>query len=387
MNNRIIQILIIALLAALFFPKKGSALDILPDLGIGIDATANLTPPDSIKIENEIKRDWITLIRHGKYNVKDTTVSYPRFIGFCVNAYLWADKFLNSYDPEWVKGTGKRGKVRIVSDNWSDVYDFRFADNPLLMTSSLYCNLGVQANYSILSLSYSFDLNSFYYGTKTKHRKFDFTINTSRFFANAYLWENEGKNTIHRVGNEYGKNFRDISFDGLRFRAFGVMGFYIFNNMKFSYGAAYNLSRYQLKSAGSWLAGLSGTFYNAKFDFSGLPPKVTDVLQFPFSNYSLNYNALNVIGGYSYNWVCNKHLLFNTTTMPGIGISFSFSDSTIGRKDLFSASLRQMMSLTYSNHQFFMTGSGTFHGNVLPHRELAFITGIVNFQVSTGVRF
>lgn len=388
MNNRIIQILIIAILAALFFPKKGSAIDILPgDFDLGLDAGNLITPQDSLKISNDIKRDWITLIRGGKYNVNDSTISYPKFIKFCVDTYLWADRLFNSYDPAWVSGTGKRGKVRLLSDNWSDVYDFRFADNPLLLTSSLYCNLGVQANYSILSISYSFDMNSFFSGRKSQHRKFGFNVNTARLFAEAYYWENEGQTTIHKVGNEYGKNFNDVSFSGLSFRATGVMAFYIFNNLKFSFGAAYNLSKYQLKSAGSWLAGLSGTFYKSHFDFTKLPHDVSDALQFPFNDYSLNYNAVNVLGGYSYNWVCNPHFLFNTTTMPGIGMSFSFSDSTIGNKKLFSSSVRQMLSLTYYNRQYFLTGSGIFHGNLLPHNELAFLSGIINFQVSTGVRF
>lgn len=354
---------------------------------LGIDSGDSVLPSDSLKLAEEVEKDWFRLIKSGKFNINDTTIRYPKFIKFFVNAYLWADKAFNSYDPEWVSGTGKRGKVRILSDNWSDIYDFRFAHTPLLLTSNLYSNLGVQANYSILSLSYSVDLNSLTTGKKTKHKKFDFTLTTSRFFANYYYWDNDGNTTIHKVGNNFTDEYRDVPFDGMSFRATGVMAFYIFNHMKFSYGASYNLSRYQLKSAGSWIAGLSGTFYKAYFDFTSLPDKVIDTLKFPFSNYSLNYNAVNAIGGYSYNWVWNKHLLFNTTTMPGLGLSFSFSDSTIGNRTLFSMSLREMLSLTYCNRQFFVTGTGTFHGNVLPHRELAFLTGIVNFQVSTGIRF
>ena len=387
MNNRAIRILIIAILAALFFPKKGSAIDLLPDFELGLDASGMITPQDSIKISNEIKRDWITLIKSGHYDIKDTTISYPKFVDFCVKAYIWADKFFNSYDPEWVSGTGKRGKVRILSDNWSDIYDFRFADNPLLMTSSLYCNLGIQANYMAVSLGYSVDMNSIFSGKKTRHSKLDFSFSSSRFYGEAYYWENEGDMHIHRVGNEYGKKFRDVLFDGLSFKAMGIMGFYIFNNRKFSYGAAYNLAKYQLKSAGSWLAGVSGTFYHANFDFTRLPERINEALKFPFDKYSLNYNSIDLIGGYSFNWVCNKHILFNTTTLPGIGVSFSSSDSTIGHKTLFSASVREKLSLSYCHRQFFVIGTGTFHGNLLPHDQLAFLSGIINFQLSTGVRF
>lgn len=382
-------IFILLLLGVLFYRDAVNATSVsLPQIEIGVDTEMTESKADSLKLTEDLDRDWLKMIRKGKYDINDTTIRYPKFIKFVVDTYLWADNFFNGYDPEWISSTGKRGKVRLLSDNWSDVYDFRFAKTPLLLSTNLYCNLGFQANYSVLSLSYTFDMNSLFTGKKTKHRKFDFALYTSRIFANAYYWENEGETTIHRVGNEYGyTNFKHFKFDGLNFRAAGVMAFYIFNNQKFSYGAAYNLSRYQIKSAGSWLAGLSGTFYKADFNFLRLPQNISEALNFPFDKYSLNYNAVNLLGGYSYNWVCNKHFLFNTTTLPGLGMSFSFSDSTIGRKDLFSASLRQLLSLTYCHRQFFVTGIGVFHGHILPHDKLAFMSGIFNMQFSTGIRF
>ena len=48
---------------------------------------------------------------------------------------------------------------------------------------------------------------------------------------------------------------------------------------------------------------------------------------------------------------------------------------------------RQMASLTYTNRQFFITGTSSFHGNYFLTESVGFISGIENFQISTGVRF
>lgn len=369
-QSQSLKILIITLSAVFFNTMKGSAIEFLDgDLNLGLDAGGMIAPPDSITVPDEVRPGWKTMLMGGRLKWQDERVRYPKFIEFCLNVYRWAYRTFNTYDPEWVAPTGKSGKVRIFSDNWSDVYDFRFSDRPLVMSSQLYSNIGLQANYYVISASYSFDLNSLFHRHETKHRKWTFSLSTARLFAEAYRWEN------------------NIPDKGLSFKATGILGIYIFNNMKFSFSAPYDLSNYQRKSAGSWMAGMSGTFYNAYFDFNRLPEETLEELQFPFDKYSLDYNAVNLIGGYSYNWVWNKHFLFNATTLPGIGVSFSFSDSTTGRKDLFSASIRQMLSLTYTNRQFFITGNGMFHGNMFPNGQLAFFSGIINFQMSTGVRF
>ena len=379
--------MILSLLATFFFPKKMMAIDFFDDLGLALDAGDLIEPPDSLNLP-DLRHDWQNLLKGGRLKWQDERVKYPRFVDLCLRVYRKVYFALNSYDPAWVGSTGKSGKVRLVSDNWLDVYDFRFGKTPLVMTSHVYTNLGIQANYGILSLSYSVDLNTLFNHHSSKHRKFSFNISTARLFAQAYFWENSGGSVIRRVGSKlYLNRHRDVPFDGLSFHAAGVMGFYTFNSKRFSFAAPYELSNYQLRSAGSWLAGVSGTFYKADFDFSELPQNVLDKLNFPFQQYSLDYNSVNLLGGYSFNWVCNKHFLFNTTTLPGFGVSFSFSNSTTGRKDLFSATIRQMLSLTYTNREFFVTGNSMFHGNMLPTGDLAFLSGIINFQISTGVRF
>lgn len=379
--------LILSMMLATAFPAAANA-DL--DLSLDIDASAATVVPDSVNMPRDVRYSWKQLLRQRRLKVNDESIEYPPFIDFCLRVYRWAEDNFNTYNPDYVAGTGKHGKVRLVSDNWTDTYLVEFSSGkPLFMASNLYCNIGFQANYSILSLSYSVDMNSLLSDRTAQHKKLGFSFSCSRIYADAYYWKNTGTTKIRQIdlGSDKDKQYEDVPFDGLSFRAYGAMAFYIFNYSRFSFAASYNLSNYQLRSQGSWMLGASGTRYDCSFDFTKLPEYILENSKVPKETYRLNYNSVNVTGGYSFNWVMNRHLLFNTTTLPGIGVSFSHSDSTTGHRTLLSLAVRQMLSLTYTNRQFFITANGSFHGNLLPTTGMRFNSGIVNFQVSTGVRF
>ena len=54
--------------------------------------------------------------------------------------------------------------------------------------------------------------------------------------------------------------------------------FYFFNHRKYSHAAAYSYSKYQLRSAGSWVLGVSLIRTDIDIDFSSLPPDMLDAL-------------------------------------------------------------------------------------------------------------
>lgn len=351
-------------------------------------AAEDSIPQDSVTLKEAILSTWDNFKETHRIEIKDTVIKYPKIIRWGLGIYNWVDRNFNSYDPQYVAGTGKHGKVRLVSDNWTDMYYFRFKEvSPLIMASDVYSNIGVQANYSILSASYSIDLNSAINGKKSHHKKTSFSISLARVYLEGTYWRNTGETVIRKFGNDQTGHISKIDFKGINSKAFGLSGFYIFDYKKYSYAAAYNLSNYQLKSAGSWIAGISGTFYDCGFDFDQLPENVKEETNFPFNYYKFDYNAIDLFGGYGYNWVINKHLLLNTTIMPGIGMAFSFSNSTSGRETDFSTGVRALLSLTYTNRQFFISGTSNFNGNFMLNNDVAFMSGPENFQISTGIRF
>lgn len=361
------------------------------ELSLNIDANAQLPDTAHMPVVKKHADDWKTLLKSMRLNVYDTTMHYPKFVDFCLKVYRWADKTFNSYDPEYVIGSGKHGKVRLVSDNWLDSYYIRFNDDrPMIMVSNPYPNIGIQANYYALSFGYSVDFNSLLSGSETHQRKWNFTFTCARIYAEGYIWQNKGGTKIRRFDSrsvDGGYNFKGLPFDGLDFKTRGVMGLYIFNHQKFSFAAGYSLSNFQIKSQGTWMLGLNGTFYDIDFDFSKLPDKVSKSITLPYTNYKFIYNAVMVIGGYSFNWVLGRHWLINTTILPAMGMAFSTSSSTEGHRRLFSAAVRHMTSVTYNNRRFFVTGNSVFHGNLYFTHSVGMMSGVENFQVSTGLRF
>lgn len=378
--------LTLVLLAALFAatPRAAGA----DGLNIEVDASLQLPPADSVSAPEPVDLDWLDLLKTRRLDINDSTVRYPRFIEFCRKVYFWAERNFNTYDPEYVSGTGKHGKIRLVSDSWADIYSFQTHEgHPLIMASSPYSNIGIQANYSIFGLSFSIEPKTLITGEKATHKKAGFSFSCARLYAEGYYWENSGGTVIRKYGGEKGAQLRHVPFSGLKSKTFGVLAFYLFNYKKFSLPAAYNLSNYQLKSAGSWIAGLTASFIDCRFDFTKLPAETLETTKIPYAAYRLDYNSINLTGGYSFNWVINKHFLFNTTTLPALGIAISFDDASGGRRAHFSTNVRQMFSLTYTNRQFFVTGNGTFHGNFYFGRHVYFMDGLGNLQISTGIRF
>ncbi|MDE6793476.1 MAG: DUF4421 family protein, partial [Muribaculaceae bacterium] len=119
--------------------------------------------PDSMPSyqPSDKERWWLNRLKNRTLNLADTTVRYPKFLGFCIKVYNWADKFFNSYDPEYVVGTGKRWKVRVGSENWMDAYWLTLLEPERLdigMASNLYSTIGGYLQYMAVSIGYSYDI-------------------------------------------------------------------------------------------------------------------------------------------------------------------------------------------------------------------------------------
>lgn len=103
--------------------------------------------------------------------------------------------------------------------------------------------------------------------------------------------------------------------------AFGASGFYIFNNKKFSYRAAFNFNERQKKSAGSFIVGGGILNYRLKSDTSGLVPNEI----FPDSVQAINFDLVRLgsifgKGGYVHTFIV-RNWYFNIGLDLGLGLS------------------------------------------------------------------
>lgn len=333
-------------------------------------------------------KNWLEELKKGKLDLKDSTVHYPKFMKFCVDTYNWADRTFNSYDSTYVVGTGRRWKAILKSDNWADSYAFQFSKTPIRMLSNIYCNVGAYVSYMAVSVGYSFDFGNIIGNRPANHRNWEFNFNCARFSIDAYYQKNEDGTTIRRFGAYDGGKWISHEFPDLKLRCYGIDGYYFFNNKKYSQGAAYNFSKYQKKSAGSLIVGLTASHYDINMDFSKLPEEMLQYLPTDQRIYNFNYNDYCFLVGYGYNAVMGKHWLFNITALPSIGFKRSQGEATVdGDRYRFSMNIKGKLSFVYNTGDFFAGLIGKFDGHWYMSREYQFFNSIESLSLNVGVRF
>ena len=193
---------------------------------------------------------------------------------------------------------------------------------------------------------------------------------------------------IRRFGDFNDGKYIKEYFPGVSMYTLGFDAYYFFNNKKYSQGAAYNFAKYQLKSQGSFMLGLSITNQKLTFDFSKLPANLKPLLpDSDVTNYYFHYNSYAVLFGYGYNWVIAPKLLFNATLMPSIGFSHYYEDSLEGNKYLLSLNLQGRISLTYNLGNYFFGLFGKMNGHLYRQGSYSMFSSIENFSAYIGLRF
>ena len=366
----------------------------------GRESEGNYHPLDSLELkvlemnkerlasEQPENRNWWYLFRKGKLDLKDTTVVYPKFIKFCVDVYNWGDRFFNTYNPEYVEGTGHRWKARLVNENWTDSYALRFRNSHInmRMLSSLNVNIGAYIHYMAVSVGYSLDMNTIFGGKRTDHTRFETNFNCALFNFDLYYYHNSGTRIRQFMGYNNNKLI-DSDFPGVTANNFGLSIYYFINNKKYSQGAAYNFSKFQKKSAGSFMAGFSYSNLDINMDFNSLSPELRPLYTYDSSELRFHYYSYCLLGGYGYNWVWHPKWLFNITVMPSIGINHCYEDSSEGSGTLLSLNIHGRTSLTYNHRSLFASLIGKITGNWYISKSLSLFNAIEYFSVNVGFRF
>ena len=128
--------------------------------------------PDTVAHDGDY---WKRQLRMGKLDLNDETIVYPSFLQMCVNIYRWGDRTFNSYDPDYVVGTGKRCKALFKNEEWMDSYVMRFPERKSLsMISNVSANIGAYVSYMAVSVGYSGEVNRLFGGMGTGQRKLEF---------------------------------------------------------------------------------------------------------------------------------------------------------------------------------------------------------------------
>lgn len=365
--------------------------------GVPHDSVVMVAPPPAIPAataaDSTVSRTknpdwWWNRLRDGTLQMTDTTVIYPRFVGFCVDVYNWANHAFNYYDPAYVKGTGKRWKARLVNDNWLDSYAMDFkGDVPIWMLSEPYCNLGFYLQYMAVSAGYSVDMSNVIGNKPLSHRRWEFAFTCARFYAEGYYTQNTGGTYLRRLGDYRDGHIFKKHLQGVKFKSFGVNAYYFFNHKRYSQGCVYGFSNLQKRSAGSVIAGISVSNHDIGIDFSSLPPEMLIYLKSKNLKYRFDYNDYSLLIGYGYNLVFARNFVFNVTALPAFGFKHCFRHCSGGRRDMWSINILGRLGLVYNYRDFFAGVNAKMEGHWFRGSDYNFFNSVETLSVVTGIRF
>lgn len=321
----------------------------------------------------------------------DEIASWGKFPRFCVNTYRWGDKFFNGYDSTYVAGTGYKMNAKIRTESWTDYYGFIFDNKTeMAMVSDPSTSVGLYLTYMAVSVGYDMNISKYFSDTKDARKRWSFNFNCMLFSANLYFIKNDVGTTI-RSFDPYGVNTHtpDFSFDGINNTTWGLDAVYYFTHKRYSHAAAFNYSRIQLKSGGSFFAGISYSRIKNEFDFSSLPEEMLKAIPETSTGYDYTVNTHNYFlkGGYGYNYVINNKWIWGSTVAPLIGCSSGYYDNETERKTTFATMLEAGTSIVYNSGRWFAgaTASGRF--GLVRDRERSTFSSIINLEISAGIRF
>ena len=103
--------------------------------------------------------------------------------------------------------------------------------------------------------------------------------------------------------------------------------YYIFNNRKFSYPAAFSQSTNQRRNAGTFIAGFSISKHHLDFDYTALPGFIQEAMNPAMKVKNIKYTNANISFGYAYNWVFTRNCLACLSLTPAIAYKASDVDA------------------------------------------------------------
>lgn len=316
----------------------------------------------------------------------DSIAEWGKFPRFCVNTYRWGDRFFNSYDSTYVVGTGTKFNVKATTDSWLDAYQFSLPDNQRVeMHSDPSTSVGAYITYLAVSLGYDINVSSLFGGVKDARSRYRFGFDCSLLSVEMY-WENNDVGTkIKRFGP-----YRHINmdFNGVKVGSWGIDAYYFFNHKKYSQAAAFNFSKIQRKSQGSFYAGLSIYSQNYNFDFSSLPADMLQLLPLHWTNHTYKVKTHNYGFrlGYGYNWVVGRNWIVCGSVSPTVGLKKGFINSDV-EKTSFSLFNHVKLSGVWNHGRWFVGIVGKVDMAIVNDRKTMFLGANISLSTAVGWRF
>lgn len=321
---------------------------------------------DSCGCEGVSKAYWVKQLWKNGFHINDSSVCYPRFPRFALKVYNWGDRTFNSYDPEYAVGTGKNWKLTAKSQNWVESTTMLFPENKeLAMHSSLYSDAGINLSFMAVSIGWTWNMNKLL-NQPSSRNTFDFSFTTSRFSIVVNRLSSEGGMILTRFGDYLDGRAIRYHFEDVEMRSTTAQAYYFFNNRHYSQAAAYSYSKYQLRSAGSALAGFQFNEQQMSMDFSRIPTDMLIYLPLESPYYRSHYRSYNILGGYAFNWAIRpRKWLLNIFATGSLGYRQVFGEREPERhsaRSLVSNTMQLNIAGVYNHRALFVSMTTNLYG-------------------------
>lgn len=214
--------------------------------------------------------------------------------------------------------------IRLYSLTKSNSLNIKNENTNYILRPNGKTNLGIGFNYKFIGIGISIGLPQSQNRIKEygKTTAFDLQVSVfgSWFGFDGYIQSYKGyylSNPKDFVNwdNEYQPQIPDMSISSI-----GLMGFYIFNNKKFSYKAAYNKTQIQNRGAGSFILGIFAHTDAGRTENGFIPKEIKDSIQTDFDLSEFDLGSIGVSAGYMYTFVIKKKFSINLSLIPGFGV-------------------------------------------------------------------
>lgn len=361
--------------------------------GVGVRAAERAdAAPDSVVAEAAPSRTgWIKQLMANGFDLQDTTVTYPAFPRFVVNAYRWAYDTFNGYDPEYVEVSPKNWMLQANSYSWMETQTMVFPERTALsMHSDFFSDAGLNLSYLIFSGGYQWNVNR-WADSPAARKTYRTSLTCSRFSLGLRILNAHGGMRLTRFGNYNGGRRISLPFHDVDLASTNVHGYYFFNHRRYSHAAAYDFTRYQLRSAGTWLAGFDFSEQRLSMDFSRLPLEVLMYLPLREIGYRQHYRDYAALGGYAQNWVIRpRRWLINGMGMVSAGYKHRVGGGMPmydEPRSLLANSVTLSVASVYNHRALYAGLSASTEGCFVFNSNFTHFSTVSALTATLGVRF
>ena len=272
-----------------------------------------------------------------------------------------------------------------------DYYRFSSVDSEqsITLTPGTSHKIGLYIGWRWIFLGYSFDVSD-----NKPQSDLNFSFYTSAIGIDLFYRKRSEGYRIRKLNGFYGQGENELqeyrrNFNGLTVEQQGANLYYIFNNEKFSYPAAYSQSTNQRISAGSFILGLSYNEQSFFFDHTKFDTPIREQLDEELKFKRVKYKDFSINFGYSYNWVFAKDCVANISMTPAIGYK-NTSLKLHNSKEFLSSinfDLITRAAIVYNNSKYYAGASLVAHSYSYTRNSLSILNGFGVVNIYFGVNF